>query len=87
MRRREGLAWLMGKERVDVAGIAIAPAPPVAPVGPSEHPALPEGDSSPSCGVTLRKKDQDTEKLSWKPWDIHMDLAVFIRSLLRTQYL
>ncbi len=46
----------MGNERVEVAGIAIAPAPPVAPIGPSEHPGAPEGDVSPSGGVTLRQK-------------------------------
>lgn len=58
MRRREGLPWLMGNERVEVAGIAIAPAPPVAPEGSSEHPGAPEGDVSPSGGVTLQRQRQ-----------------------------
>lgn len=60
MRRREGLAWLRGNERVEVAGKAIAPAPAVAPTGPLEDPEASEGDASPSCGVTLQqtiKKD------------------------------
>lgn len=56
MRRREGFPWLMGNERVEVAGIAIAPAPPIAPIGPSEHPGAPEGEVSPSWGVTLEQK-------------------------------
>lgn len=48
----------MGNERVEVAGIAIAPAPPVAPEGSSEHPGAPEGDVSPSGGVTLQRQRQ-----------------------------
>lgn len=51
MRLREGLPWLMGKERVEVAGIAIAPAPPVAPGSSAE------GDVSPSWGVTLQQEE------------------------------
>lgn len=51
MRRREGLPWFIGKDRVDEE--AIAPAPPVAPEGPSEYPGV-VGDASPSGG-TLRK--------------------------------
>lgn len=41
----------MGKERVEEAEIAIAPAPPVAPGASS----APEGDVSPSWGVTLQQ--------------------------------
>lgn len=62
MRRREGLPWLIGNERVDMAGIAIAPAPPVAPVGSSKHPGAPEGDNSPSAGVTLQQKHRKSMK-------------------------
>ena len=51
----------MGKERVEVAVIAIAPAPPVAPEAPSEQPGLPEGEASPSEGVTLQRRDKETE--------------------------
>lgn len=50
MRRSDGFPWLTGRERVEEAEIAIAPAPPVAPVGSS----APEGDASPSWGVTLQ---------------------------------
>lgn len=62
IRRREGLPWLMGNERVEVAVTAIAPAPPVAPVGSSEHPGAPEGDVSPSWGVTLQQERLKREK-------------------------
>lgn len=52
----------MGNERVEVAGIAIAPAPPVAPIGSSKHPGAPEGDKSPSGGVTLQQKHRKPMK-------------------------
>lgn len=52
----------MGNERVEVAGIAIAPAPPVAPVGSSEQPGAPEGDVSPSWGVTLQQERRKIKK-------------------------
>lgn len=52
----------MGNERVEVAGIAIAPAPPIAPIGPSEQPGAPEGDVSPSGGVTLQQRDTKDTK-------------------------
>lgn len=64
MRRSDGFPWLMGRERVEEAEIAIAPAPPVAPVGSS----APEGDASPSWGVTLQHQrwsfvlESDTRK-------------------------
>lgn len=62
MRRRDGLPWLTGNERVEMAGNAIAPAPQVAPIGPSEHPGAPEGDVSPSGGVTLQSKNKQINK-------------------------
>lgn len=43
------MPWLMGSERVEVAGMAIAPAPPAAPGSSAE------GDVSPSWGVTLQR--------------------------------
>lgn len=73
MRRNEGLPWLTGKERVEVAGIAIAPAPPVAPKGPSDSGA-PEGDVSPSDGVTLQQRQRNKDNV-WNDegkWEPHL---------------
>lgn len=54
IRRREGLPWLIGNDSVEVAGIAVAPTPPVSPTSVSEPPDTPGGEVSPSCGVTLQ---------------------------------